>query len=218
MDDFEYQCLPLASRALAPMLWLLASEYEDPNLGLVEYSTKKLAFRLRVTEKEIEAALNPLIEQGFFVLYQDASKTLAEGYSDDSPETYREEDIEKKEKECAKKENLEFDYLWELYDFKKDKAESLKVFSGCQNSYQPICQAIPNYKNYLKATGYSPCSLAVWLRNKRWENDYKKLTEQFNETNSKHTTPNRGFSGGGKSQSERIAEGIAEIAAEFAGR
>lgn len=25
LDDYEFQCLPVASRALAPMLWLLAS-------------------------------------------------------------------------------------------------------------------------------------------------------------------------------------------------
>lgn len=29
LDDREYQRLPLASRALAPMLWLLASESKD---------------------------------------------------------------------------------------------------------------------------------------------------------------------------------------------
>ena len=29
LDDRQYQSLPLASRALAPMLWLLASETKD---------------------------------------------------------------------------------------------------------------------------------------------------------------------------------------------
>jgi hypothetical protein len=28
LDDFEFSSLPVASRALAPLLWLLASEFE----------------------------------------------------------------------------------------------------------------------------------------------------------------------------------------------
>lgn len=64
LDDFAFNCLPLASRALAPMLWLLASEYEG---GKITASTQEMAFRLRVTEDDLVAALNPLIESGFFV-------------------------------------------------------------------------------------------------------------------------------------------------------
>lgn len=99
LDDFEFHCLPLASRALAPMLWLLASEDSE---GHIECNWKKLAFRLRVTTKEIEEAVNPLIENGFFDLVHDASKPLAEPEPDASPEKRREEDIntetEKEEK------------------------------------------------------------------------------------------------------------------------
>ena len=29
LDDYEFHCLPVASKALAPLLWLLASEYSD---------------------------------------------------------------------------------------------------------------------------------------------------------------------------------------------
>lgn len=74
LDDYDFQCLPVASRALAPMLWLLASEYED---GEIDASAKKLAFRLRISEKELLDALNPLIDAGFFIVEQDASEALA---------------------------------------------------------------------------------------------------------------------------------------------
>lgn len=65
LDDYEFQSLPVASRALAPMLWLLASEESD---GSIEYDINRMAFRLRSTSVEIEEAIKPLIEKGFFEL------------------------------------------------------------------------------------------------------------------------------------------------------
>jgi hypothetical protein len=75
LDNYEYQCLPLASRALAPMLWLLASEYDD---GKIPADLNKIAFRLRIYATELEDALSHLISSGFFICYQDASEPLAE--------------------------------------------------------------------------------------------------------------------------------------------
>lgn len=71
LDNFDFHCLPVASRALAPMLWLLASESMD---GVIEATAEQLAFRLRHPVEEIEEALKPLIDKGFFEL---ASGTLA---------------------------------------------------------------------------------------------------------------------------------------------
>jgi hypothetical protein len=76
LDDRDFQRLPLASRALAPMLWLLASESKD---GSFEGSVEELVFRLRQKESEIDAGLKPLIEKGFFVPVQVASSALADG-------------------------------------------------------------------------------------------------------------------------------------------
>lgn len=72
LDNHEFHCLPVDSRALAPMLWLLASESTD---GVIEASAEQLAYRLRRPWGEIETALKPLIDMGFFVL---ESGTLAE--------------------------------------------------------------------------------------------------------------------------------------------
>jgi hypothetical protein len=71
LDDYDFQCLPLASKALAPMLWLLASESDD---GSIPSDVTKLAFRLRWPEKDIRAGLTPLIAKGFLV---GASNALA---------------------------------------------------------------------------------------------------------------------------------------------
>lgn len=95
IDDFEFQCLPVASRALAPMLWLLASEEMD---GSIDYNVKKIAFRLRMTEVDFVDAAKPLINSGFFVLVSDcadcASELLAECLSREETETETETEEE----------------------------------------------------------------------------------------------------------------------------
>lgn len=91
LDDFDYQCLPVASRALAPMLWLLASEHPD---GEIDADPKKLAFRLRMAEREVNDALKPLIDKGFFKLNRIDSTTLAERKRDACLETETETETE----------------------------------------------------------------------------------------------------------------------------
>jgi hypothetical protein len=64
LDDFAFNRLPLASRALAPMLWLLASEYDN---GVITASIDEMAFRFRISPGDLGDALKPLIASGFFV-------------------------------------------------------------------------------------------------------------------------------------------------------
>lgn len=64
LDNFEYHCLPTASKALAPLLWLLASEYKD---GKIPADYELLAFRFRMTPKDVKEAVSHLIGKGFFV-------------------------------------------------------------------------------------------------------------------------------------------------------
>lgn len=99
LDNYEYQRLPLASRALAPMLWLLASESED---GSVEYDRDKIAFRLRTTSEEVTAAIEPLIQAGFMAVFGDASEPLAECKRDAMPEKEVEAEAYKEEERQSK--------------------------------------------------------------------------------------------------------------------
>jgi hypothetical protein len=89
LDNFDFHRLPVASRALAPMLWLLASEYEG---GAITASVDELAFRLRVTNAEVNDGLKPLIQAGVFIVEQDASTPLAERKQDACLEKRREEE------------------------------------------------------------------------------------------------------------------------------
>jgi hypothetical protein len=89
LDDYEFLRLPLASQALAPRIWLLASEYEG---GKITASLEEIAFRLHKTESDLREALKPLVSSGFF---HDASGMLAERKQEATPE--REEETETEE-------------------------------------------------------------------------------------------------------------------------
>lgn len=86
LDDFDFQRLPLASRALAPMLWLLASEYEG---GVIEASLEEIAFRMRTSVEDLNNGLKPLLSSKFFDTCGDASNSLAEVKHDAIPEKRR---------------------------------------------------------------------------------------------------------------------------------
>jgi hypothetical protein len=94
LNDRDFMCLPIASKAIAPLLWLLASEEKS---GDFNANVAELAFRLRMTEKEINDGLKPLISKGFFV---NASGVLAVCEQLAIPETEREteKEVEKKPK------------------------------------------------------------------------------------------------------------------------
>lgn len=83
LDNFEYQCLPVASKAIAPMIWLLASENVE---GIVSDDLSKIAFRLRMSISDVQNALEPLIHGGFL---EPDSTMLAERLQDSTPETYK---------------------------------------------------------------------------------------------------------------------------------
>ena len=90
LNNRDFMRLPLASKALAPLLWLLASESKD---GVFDASTDELVFRLRMSEKEIKEGLKALLDGGFF---ETASGVLASSEHVAIPETERE--TEKREK------------------------------------------------------------------------------------------------------------------------
>jgi hypothetical protein len=94
LNDRMFANLPIASKALAPLLWLLASESKD---GSFDAASEELAFRLHIASKDIEAGLKPLIDKGFFV---DASTMLAPCLQSAIPEreTERETETERKKK------------------------------------------------------------------------------------------------------------------------
>ena len=88
LNDRAYMSLPVASKAIAPLLWLLASESKD---GVFNGSQDELVFRLHMSVKDVKAGVKPLIDKGFFTV---ASGVLADSKQDAIPETERETEKE----------------------------------------------------------------------------------------------------------------------------
>ncbi|QEL18734.1 hypothetical protein [Limnoglobus roseus] len=99
LDNYRFHSLPDASRALAPMLWLLASENNDISSGVIDGPDEEIAFRLRRSVDEFRKAMKPLIEKGFIEAVQDASDTLADCQRVATSEAEAETDREETEKE-----------------------------------------------------------------------------------------------------------------------
>jgi hypothetical protein len=112
--------LPIASKALAPMLWLLASESKD---GVFDGSLDELVFRLHITKKEYQDGIKPLIDNDFFIL---VSGVLAERKQDAIPETETEGEREgETEKETDTPEGVSIE-VWDSF-VKQRKARKAQI-------------------------------------------------------------------------------------------
>jgi hypothetical protein len=151
-------CLPLASKAIAPLLWLLASESET---GQFSGDIQELSFRLRMTEKEIEEGLKPLINKGFFV---GDSTVLADCQQLATPETERETETETDN-------SLEkFDIFWSAYPRKTAKGtaeKSWKKIKPDDQLLEEILAAVAKQKLTWTDPKFIPHP-ATWLNSKRW--------------------------------------------------
>ena len=119
--------LPIASKALAPLLWLLASESKD---GIFDGSLDELVFRLHITAKEYQDGVKPLIENDFFIL---VSGMLAERKQSAIPETEGEGEREKEAKrETEAPEGVSLE-VWDSF-VKQRKARKAQITERVMNS------------------------------------------------------------------------------------
>jgi len=118
LNDRSYMRLPIASKALAPMLWLLASESKD---GVFDGSLDELVFRLHITKKEYQDGIKPLIDNDFFIL---VSGVLAERKQSAIPETEGETEKEK-ETETDTPEGVSIE-VWDSF-VKQRKARKAQI-------------------------------------------------------------------------------------------
>jgi len=120
LNDRAYMRLPIASKAIAPMLWLLASESKD---GVFDGSLDELVFRLHITKKEYQDGIKPLIDNDFFIL---VSGVLAERKQSAIPETETETETEgETEKETDTPEGVSVE-VWDSF-VKQRKARKAQI-------------------------------------------------------------------------------------------
>lgn len=163
LDNYEFQSLPVASRALAPMLWLLASEHDQ---GVIDATPEKLSFRLRMSESTAKDALKPLIDKEFFSVVQGDSSVLASGKRSATPET------EAEERQRRDRQARDFETFYAAYPKKRNRPDAVKAFSKVAVPVEVLVTAIERLlksdENWIKDGGrYIPYP-ASWLNAEGW--------------------------------------------------
>jgi hypothetical protein len=185
LDDFAFSRLHVASRALAPLLWLLASEYEG---GKITAPLDELAFRLHMSDEELRAALKPLIDGGFFI---DDSNMLAECKQEAIPERERENKKETQDKTEEREPSLRsgalavnvsrgtsdwpedyHDEFWNAYPRKKAKKAAFKALDRIRRSGEVTFDRL--MAGVKKIPIGEPVFIphpATWLNAGRWDDE-----------------------------------------------
>lgn len=172
LDDIEwYELDPLASKVLV-MCWLIASE-DDGNLP----STKTLAFRLRMTEKQTNDCLNKLSHW----LEQDDISVISERYQVDSleteTETYKEKEKETKKMQAPDGVSLD---VWESFVAQR-KASRAVITETVIKSIQREA----NKAGWTLEQALAECAARGWRGFKaEWVTEKQQLTKtgQMNQT------------------------------------
>jgi hypothetical protein len=177
LDNYEYQCLPVASRALAPMLWLLASESDR---GEIDPDPKKIAFRLRMSEKEVVEAIKPLIAAGFLIC---DSGTLAECKQPAMPETetetYKPEtETEREKTRASANRGTRLAADWELPDDWVSDALSIKPHWDHSKANAVACGFRDYWVGVAGAKGRKSDWRATWRNWVRNERDLRPAAGQ----------------------------------------
>jgi alpha-beta hydrolase superfamily lysophospholipase len=166
LNDKQFMRLPVASKALAPLLWLLASESQE---GVFNASTDELEFRLRMTAKEIDSGLKPLIDIGFFHV---ASGVLADRLQVAAPEQrQRREETETEDRS----QDEGFNQFYQLYPKRVAKPAALKAWRSQkvkQEEVQAILKDVAAKKNsadWKKEEGKFVPMPSTYLNQRRWE-------------------------------------------------
>lgn len=115
LDDIEWHQLDANSAKVLVMLWLIASE-DDGRLPNI----KTLAFRLRMSEKQTNDAINNLSHW----LEQDDIGVISERYQNDLPETETETKKEKKPTVVGAPEGVSIE-VWKSFVEQRKKARAV---------------------------------------------------------------------------------------------
>jgi len=98
LDDYVFQSMSADSRALLPMLWLLACENDDPKSGKITYSIESVSWRLRIRNEIVTKSLRELQTSGFIEFSESrnesVTKPLRNRNETVTPETETETDTE----------------------------------------------------------------------------------------------------------------------------
>ena len=184
LDDFEFSCLPDASKAHLLSIWLLASRTENK----IPHNPKWISNKISATE---DVNLDILIEFGFLekissknnelqIPEQDASIPLQTPEQDACLEREERERREKEERK-KKEQRIEdsFNVFWDSYHKKSAKSQALKAFKSAIN--REGVKEIEEFSEMLitdckqrvsdKQFGFDNLNASTYLNNNRWEDE-----------------------------------------------
>lgn len=168
LDNYEYHRLPDASKALAPMLWLLASESDD---GSIEFDAGRIAFRLRTNVEWLEAALKPLIDGEFLAFDGNAITALAPCKSETRLETEAETQ-EKTESERMRAQLLdrEFESWYAIYPVHKGRGQALRGYKTARKkaTAETLLEGAKRYRDDPNRKPEFTKHPATWLHSEGW--------------------------------------------------
>lgn len=177
VDDADFQSLPIASRALAPMLWLMASETMD---GKIHLKLTALSFRLRRTIDEVLDGLIPLINQGFVEGHGDfASEVLAQCKRGATPESEAEtEKSQKHVRQMPSDVSLpdDFQNFWVKYPKHEAKKKALAAWHRL--TMQDRLAALAGIDRWKETPRWKDPQFimlaSTYLNERRWEDEVSK--------------------------------------------
>jgi hypothetical protein len=187
LNDRIYMSLPIASKAIAPMMWLLASESKD---GSFDGSLDELVFRLHITEKDYKDGVKPLIDKGFFIV---ASMTQADSKHIAIPETERETETKTETKKIKAPDGVSLE-VWDSFVAQR-KASRAVITETVIKSIQREA----NKAGWSLEQALAECAARGWRGFKaEWVAEKQNLTKtgQMNRTVMSGLT--RGLIGSGK--------------------
>lgn len=176
LDDPTFIGLPIESRALAPLLWLLASEAVD---GSFDGASAALAFRLRLPEDEVTRGLQGLVHSGLVTVLagclHGASTTqafpsvpLSTLYS--VPSAAEEP---KKPTGTVPGRSEDFEAFWAAYDRKVAKPDAQRAWRKIKPDEALAATIAERAAAYAAATPDKVYRAhpATWLNRRGWEDE-----------------------------------------------
>lgn len=94
LDNYQFQSMSSESRALLPMLWLLACEHKEPTSGIIPYQIKEISFRLRLDQDVLETTIKEIQGADFIECIESVTKPLQDSNKNVTLETEAEPEPE----------------------------------------------------------------------------------------------------------------------------
>ena len=185
LDDPDWHELDGESAKILVMLWLIASEDETKH-GLLP-DDRKLRFRLRINEKDLEQSL---IKLSHWLERVDV-EVISDRYQVDAPERAGEEtetETETETEQCSPsaRESADdgFATFWKQYPKRVAKSQALKAWKKIKPTGQVLADLMAGLEkqkasgDWEKDGGQFIPHPATWLNGRRWEDEARPAAGQ----------------------------------------